>query len=99
MRSIGESCVVSGGRNTGAVHDVARCALQPQPENIWAQGNANRLCKDVHEMGWRQVRYACQRPQRKIISNTESIPEVLEYAIHSGMNPDRAAPMKQLCFN
>jgi len=51
---------MSSGRNSGAIDQVAGCTLQPEPENIRPQGNANRLSENMHEMRLRQTGYARQ---------------------------------------
>src|SRR5262252_3204413 len=97
MRSIGKTCAMSRRGDAVALHQVAGCPLQAEPENIRAQGNTHRLSENVHEMRWRQAGYPSQGLQGKIIRNPRLLPEVFEYAIHTGMNLHGAAPMQQLC--
>src|SRR5262249_20790895 len=97
MRSVGESCAMSGGSDTGAIYQVAGCPLQPEPENIRPERNAHRLSENVHETRLRQARYASQGLQRKIIRPSKLLPEVFEYAIYPGMDLHWATPVQQLC--
>src|SRR5215469_10447346 len=97
MRSIGKPGAMSRGGDTVALHQVAGCPLQAEPENIRAQGNAHRLSENVHEMRWRQAGYASQGLQGKIIRDPQLLTEILEHAIHTGMNLHGATPMQQLC--
>src|SRR5215472_15785729 len=97
MRSIRKPGAMSRGGDSVAIDQVAGCPLQAEPENIWTQGNAHRLSKNVHEMRWRQAGNASQGLQGKIIRDPQLLPEVFEHTIHTGMNLHRAAPMQQLC--
>ena len=49
MRSICESGIVRGLRYSLSMDQIARCTLEPQPENIRAQRDADGFGEDVHK--------------------------------------------------
>lgn len=60
VRRIGEPRRVGGVRNGFAARELTGATLEPQPEDIWAQGNAHRCREEVQKSGCRQAD-ACGR--------------------------------------
>src|SRR5262245_53171536 len=89
MRGIGDSGAKSRICHTVAVHQFAARALQPQPEDVRAQLDTERVSKDVQEARRRQPGDAGQVPERELVRRRELLTQFLQRSTYLGVNPWR----------
>src|SRR5215831_2620239 len=55
VRIVGKPSAMSSRRDACPIHQIARCTLEPEPENVGSQRNAHRRSECVHEMRFGQT--------------------------------------------